>query len=105
MHKEIKLSFSASCYVKFKIHKHLRTYLTKLRLSSHKYLVESGMWIKPKVPYNKRRCTLCNNPNIQDEFYITLLVYCVSFVSLRKKYTRQYCYRELSCYCRTIKIL
>ena len=74
MHKVIKLSFSASSYVKYKIHTHLKTYLTKLRLISHKYLVERSCWIKPKVPYNERRCTLCNNLDIHNEFCITL--YC-----------------------------
>ena len=43
MYKEIKLSFSASYYVKFNIHQNLRICFTKLRLSSHKLLVERTM--------------------------------------------------------------
>ena len=94
MYEEIKPSFSASYYVKFNIHKNLRICFTKLRLSSHKLLVERGRWIKPKVAYNERRCTLCNYSDIQDEFHITLC--CVKFKSLREKYIKPYYYRRPS---------
>ena len=33
------------------INARLRSYLTKLRLSSHKHLVERGRWLKLKLPY------------------------------------------------------
>ena len=65
-----------------------------MRLSSHKFLVERGRWVKPKVPYNERRCTLCNNPDVQDEFHITLC--CAKFNSLREKYIKPYYYRRPS---------
>ena len=94
MYEEIKLSFSASYYVKFNIHKNLRICFTKLRLSSHKLLVERGRWIKPKVSYNERKCTLCNYSDIQDEFHITLC--CVKFKLLREKYIKPYYYRRPS---------
>ena len=43
MYKKVKLSFSASFYVGLNIHKYfIRIYFTKLRLSSHKFLVERG---------------------------------------------------------------
>ena len=57
-------------------------------------LVERGRWIKPKVAYNERRCTLCNYSDIQDEFHITLC--CVKFKSLREKYIKPYYYRRPS---------
>ena len=60
----------------------------------HKFLVERGRWVKPKVPYNERRCTLCNNPDVQDEFHITLC--CAKFNSLREKYIKPYYYRRPS---------
>ena len=65
-----------------------------MRLSSHKFLVERGRWVKPKVPYNERRCTLYNNPDVQDEFHITLC--CAKFDSLRVKYMKPYYYRRPS---------
>ena len=92
MYKKVKLSLSVSFYVGLNIHKYLRIYFTKLRPNSHKFLVERGRWVKPKVPYNERRCTLCNNPDVQDEFHITLC--CVKFNSLREKYIKPYYYRR-----------
>ena len=65
MYEKIKVLFSASYSDKFNIHKKLRICFTKLRLSSHKLLVERGRWIKSKVPYNEKRCTLCNYSDIQ----------------------------------------
>ena len=47
-----------------------------------------------KVPYNERRCTLCNNPDVQDEFHITLC--CAKFNYLRVKYRQPYYYRRPS---------
>ena len=49
MYKEVKLSFSVSFYVGLNIHKYLRIYFTKLKLSCHKFLVERSRWVKPKV--------------------------------------------------------
>ena len=65
-----------------------------MRLSSQKYLVERGQWVKPNVPYNERRCTLCNNPDVQEEFHNTLC--CTKFDSLRVKHIKPYYYRRPS---------
>ena len=62
------------------INTRLRSCLTKLRQSSHKYLVERGLWLKPKLPYIDIKCTLCNIPDIQDEYHVTLC--CVYFKEL-----------------------
>ena len=94
MYKEIKLSFSALFYVGLNIHNYLRIYLIKLRLSNHKFLVKRGRWVKLKVQYNEKRCTLCNNSDVQDEFHITLC--CAKFNSLRDKYIKPYYYRRPS---------
>ena len=50
----------------------LRSAFTKLRLSSHRFMVERGRWMKPKVQYIDRKCTLCNDNDIQDEYHIVL---------------------------------
>ena len=76
------------------INTRLRSCLTKLRLSSHKYLVERGRWLKPKLPYIDRKCTLCNIPDIQDEYHVTLC--CVYYKELRKKYMKPYYYKRPS---------
>ena len=41
-----------------------------------------------KGEIHERRCTLCNNSSIQDEFYIFLC--CVKFASRRKKFINPY---------------
>ena len=89
-----KLSYHFLLHIMLNVHKNLRICFTKLRLSSHKLLVERRRWIKPKVPYNERKCTLCNYSDIQDEFHITLC--CVKFKSLREKYIKPYYYRRTS---------
>ena len=38
--------------------KNLRTHYSKFRLSSHKLLVERGRWMKTKLQYEMRKCTL-----------------------------------------------
>ena len=74
MYKEIKSTFGDEIYLEMNINTRLRSRLTKLRLSSHKYLVERGRWLKPKLPYIDRKCTLCNIP---DEYNVTLFVLCL----------------------------
>ena len=61
---DAECTYSASFYVGLNIHKYLRIDFTILRLSSHNFLVERGRWVKPKVPYNKRRTQ-------NSEFYST----------------------------------
>ena len=51
MYKEIKLTFGAEIYLEMNINTRLRSFLTKLRLSSHILLAENGRWIKHKLPY------------------------------------------------------
>ena len=43
----------------------LRSALTKLRSYSHRFMVERGRWMKPKVQYIDRKCTLCNDNDIR----------------------------------------
>ena len=46
---------------------------TKLRLSSHKFLVAPARCLKVKVPYTQRICTLCNSNDIKDEYHVTIV--------------------------------
>ena len=32
-------------------------------------MVDRGRWMKPKVQYIDRKCTLCNDNDIQDEYH------------------------------------
>ena len=66
--------------------------ITKLRLSSHKFLVESARWLKLKVPYTHRTCTLSNSNDIEDEYHVTLD--CEYFKDVRKKYIKPFYYQR-----------
>ena len=45
MYKEIKPTFGGEIYLKMKINTRLGSCLTKLRLSSHNFLVVRGRWL------------------------------------------------------------
>ena len=94
MYKEIKPTFGGELYLEMNINTRMRSSLTKLRLSSHKYLAERSRWLKPKLPYIDRKCTLCNILDIQDEYHVTLC--CVYFKELRRKYIKPYYYKKPS---------
>ena len=83
-------------YLKCNYHRDFRQYLTKLRLSSHKFLVERGRWVKPKINYHERLCTLCDENDIEDEYHI--LMKCKYFVNLREKYISKKYYKRPSMY-------
>ena len=94
MYKEVKLAYESEPYLNCKMNKQLRIVYTKFRLSSHKLLVERGRWMKPQLPYTERRCTLCNNGDIEDEYHITLC--CAYFLDLRRKYIKSYYHQRPS---------
>ena len=74
MYKEVKLAYESEPYLNCKMNKQLRIVYTRFRLSSHKLLVERGRWMKPQLPYTERRCTLCNNGDIEDENISTRII-------------------------------
>ena len=86
--------------------------LSCLRLSSHRFEVEVGRWAKPnKVPYENRKCKICNI--LEDEFHF--LLECPLYAELRKRYINKYYWRrsnmpkfiQLLCteHCKTLKNL
>ena len=74
------------------IRRDVRVCFTKLRLSSHKFLVERARWLKVKVPYTQRTCTLCNSNDIEDGYHVTLV--CEYFRDVRKKYIKPFYYQR-----------
>ena len=83
-------------YLRRNISYTLRITFTKMRLSSHKLLVERGRWVKPKINYCDRLCTLCHKHDIQDEYHALMI--CSRYESLRKKYLKPYYYKRPSVY-------
>ena len=96
LYKHLKPVYSMENYLKCNYHRDFRQYLTKLRLSSHKFLVERGRWVKPKINYHERLCTLCDENDIEHEYHI--LMKCKYFVYLREKYISKKYYKSPSMY-------
>ena len=87
--------FTPESCLSVRMDKNLRTsYYTKLRLSSHKLLVERGRWMKPKLQYEMRKCTLCDSEDIEDECHVTLV--CQQFKDLKTKYIKKFYYTRPS---------
>ena len=59
-------------------------------------MVERGRWMKPKVQYIDRKCTSCNDNDIQDEYHIVLK--CTYYNEVRRKYIKQYYHLHPSMY-------
>ena len=45
----------------------LRVALSRIRLSSHLFMIERGRWGKNRLRLNERKCTLCGV--LEDEFH------------------------------------
>merc|ERR1712102_158002 len=80
IYKHIKESFCYESYLDNIQNRALRHALTKIRLSSHRYNIETGRWGKNKIPRADRQCTLCNV--IEDEFHV--LNICPRYVNERR---------------------
>ena len=74
-------SFSLNSYLKcVKIEK-FKFALCRFKVSAHRLAVEAGRWHKlNKIPYNERKCQLCNT--LEDEFHF--LLECPLYYDLRK---------------------
>ena len=86
LYREIKDTHQIEPYLTSIISCNLRTSFTKLRLSSHRLMVERGRWMKPKVEFVDRKCTLCDVGDIEDEYHI--LMRCAILRTLRQKYVK-----------------
>ena len=71
---------------------HIRTAITRLRLSSHSLNVERGRW--KKIEYADRKCNVCED--IDDEYHF--VVCCPRFHNLRIKYLPKSLYINPSMY-------
>lgn len=101
-HARLENSSRARCYITFSSFRYqtylnvlnigkYRKSLSQLRLSSHRLEVEVGRWAKPhKVPYENRKCKVCNT--LEDEFHF--LLECPLYTDLRKLYINKYFWRR-----------
>ena len=73
--------YSMDNYLQCSYHRDLRQCLAKLRLSSHKFLVERGRWVKHKINYHERLCTLCDENDCFPEKLLNFIVHYVAIIS------------------------
>ena len=90
--KELKLYLNVKVIWIVILRRDVRVCFTQLRLSSHNVLVERARWLKVKVPYTQRTCTLRNSNDIEDEYHVTLV--CEYFKDVRKKYIKPFYYQR-----------
>ena len=90
LYREIKFTFEMEPYLQNNCNRELRQCLTKIRLSSHKFLVERDRWAKPQIRYQERKCTLCGQLDAEDEYHVLLI--CSQYSRLRAKFIRKQFY-------------
>ena len=65
--------------------KNVRSCFTKLRISSHKLMIETGRYNRPrKIPVNERYCNYCKNNNIEEEILFVFRPTCKLFETERE---------------------
>ena len=79
LYKHIKDSFTFEQYLDMP-YKSLRVAISKLRLSSHLFLIERGRWGNRRLTLPERKCTLCGV--IEDEFHC--LIECPRYMNARR---------------------
>ena len=90
LYREIKFTFEMEPYLQNNCNRELRQCLTKIRLSSHKFLVERSRWAKPQIIYQEKKCTLCGQLDVEDEYHVLLI--CSQYSGLRAKFIRKQFY-------------
>ena len=77
------MSFDLQCYLECDLPCHFRVAMSKLLLSSHTLLIETGRWHRPhSIPREDRTCNICNK--LEDEYHF--IIECPLYTDLRRKY-------------------
>ena len=79
LYKYIKEEFEFEVYLNIN-NSSLRIATSKIRLSSHLFLIERGRWGRNRLQREERKCVVCGT--IEDEFHV--LVECGRFSNERK---------------------
>ena len=95
MYKIFKSSLLYETYLDY-IPRHLRSYLTKLRLSVLPLRIQTGRYNRNNIPRNQRYCLCCQQDDLEDEFHFVCI--CPCFLELRKKYIKRFLLCAPICY-------
>ena len=87
LYKHFKVDFSYEPYLNFYPTK-FRVALSKLRLSAHSLLIETGRYARSRIDRSERRCTFCDTDDLEDEYHFTLI--CSRYIEIRRLYLKQY---------------
>ena len=79
LYKHIKERFHFEPYLNL-VNKAKRLHISKVRLSSHLFLIERGRWGTKKLKLEERKCEICNV--LEDEYHC--LIECVRFERERR---------------------
>ena len=63
--------------------KKLRISLSKLRLSSHKLLIETGRYGRNRIERAERHCCIYNSTDLEDEYHFVII--CPVYENIREK--------------------
>lgn len=96
LYKDIKNVFQYEKYLDL-LPSSLRHYISRIRLSAHPLLIQSGRNGSNRIPRNERFCIYCSLHDIEDEEYHFVLV-CTCYNDLRKKYIQKFYYVRPSMY-------
>ena len=105
LYKQLNVDFEVQHYLRLLPDKKLIVPMTKLRLSCHKLLSETGSWSRggrPSIPFSERICKYCNINDIEDEYHFVLT--CKKYQHIRNKYIPLY-YRNNPSVFKLIKLL
>ena len=89
LYKHFNVDFSYETYLDIFPTKY-RVALSKLRLSTHSLLIETGRYGRNRVDRNERRCTLCDTGDLEDECHFILI--CPKYNDIRKLYLKRHFY-------------
>ena len=86
-------TFQFQPYLDKVVTRKFRVVLSKLRLSSHRLLIESGRWNRPQpIPREQRLCAICNK--LEDEYHLLL---CPLYKNERFGFLKPYYLRRRVC--------
>ena len=85
-YNRVKHSFEQEIYIDILTEKKYKVALTKFRLSSHTFEIETGRY--HNIPRSERKCKFCPMNVIENEFHFLLA--CPLYNDLRRKYFKPY---------------
>jgi len=82
-YSQIYQQFQIQKCLTFGINKHLRSFLSKIRLSAHSLAIETDRYGRPPVPATERYCKYCKDKVENEKHFI---LYCPLYKSIRDKF-------------------